>query len=156
MKQRNSFLPMCLFAGLCLVGVSCNKDDDEPESNKYNVTGNASGAQEIPAVVSSGTGTLTATYDADMNTLDYTITWTGLSGTVNNMHFHGPADPTISAGVQIGITGWPSTASGSVTGSASLDETQEADLLAGKWYYNIHTTFKGSGEIRGNMTATRQ
>jgi hypothetical protein len=37
-----------------------------------------------------------------------------------------------------------------------LDDTQEADLLAGKWYYNIHTTFKGAGEIRGNMTAMRQ
>jgi hypothetical protein len=56
--------------------------------------------------------------------------------------------------VQIGIDGWPATPSGSVSGTAILNEAQEADLLAGKWYYNIHTTFKGTGEIRGNITAT--
>jgi hypothetical protein len=110
----------------------------------------------VPKFTTAGTGTITAVYDADINKLDYTITWTGLSGTLTNMHFHGPADATISAGVQIGITGWPTTVSGSVTSFAMLDDTQEADLLAGKWYYNIHTTFKGAGEIRGNMTAMRQ
>ena len=156
--KRKFLVPMLLMGGLFLMVtiLSCNKDDDDPVSNKYNVTGNANGAQEVPAVTTSGTGTITAVYDADKNTLDYTITWTGLSGTVNNMHLHGPADPTISAGVQIGITGWAAAVAGTISGTATLDETQEADLLAGKWYYNIHSTFKGSGEIRGNMTAVRQ
>ena len=157
MIWTKTLLPAVLAGVLLFTAVSCdNDDDDEPLSNKYTVSGNASGAQEVPAVVTSGTGTIAATYDADANTLSYTITWTGLSGTVNNMHFHGPADPTISAGVQIGISGWPTTPAGTISGTATLDETQEADLLAGKWYYNIHTTFKGSGEIRGNLTATRQ
>lgn len=154
---KKSFSTLLLSGVLFLaITVSCNKDDDDPVSNKYNVTGNASGTQEVPQVTTAGTGTITAVYDADINKLDYTITWTGLSGTLTNMHFHGPADATVSAGVQIGITGWPTTVTGSVTSSAMLDDTQEADLLAGKWYYNIHTTFKGSGEIRGNMTAVRQ
>jgi hypothetical protein len=155
--MKKSFSVLLLSGVLFLsIAVSCNKDDDKPVSNKYTVTGNASGAQEVPKVTTAGTGTITAVYDADINKLDYTITWTGLSGTLTNMHFHGPADATISAGVQIGITGWPTTVSGSVTSFAMLDDTQEADLLAGKWYYNIHTTFKGAGEIRGNMTAMRQ
>jgi hypothetical protein len=155
--MKKSFSVLLLSGVLFLsIAVSCNKDDDKPVSNKYTVTGNASGAQEVPQVTTAGTGTITAVYDADINKLDYTITWTGLSGTLTNMHFHGPADATISAGVQIGITGWPTTVSGSVTSFAMLDDTQEADLLAGKWYYNIHTTFKGAGEIRGNMTAMRQ
>jgi hypothetical protein len=155
--MKKSFSVLLLSGVLFLsIAVSCNKDDDKPVSNKYTVTGNASGAQEVPQVTTAGTGTITAVYDADINKLDYTITWTGLSGTLTNMHFHGPADATISAGVQIGITGWPTTVSGSVTSFAMLDDIQEADLLAGKWYYNIHTTFKGAGEIRGNMTAMRQ
>ena len=158
MWNRKLFLPIILFAGifLTITVISCNKDDDDPVVNKYNVTGNASGAQEVPVVTSAGTGTITGVYDADLKKLDFTIAWTGLSGTLTNMHFHGPADPTISAGVQIGITGWPTTVAGTVSGSVTLDAAQEADLLAGKWYYNIHTTFKGSGEIRGNMTAVRQ
>jgi len=156
MIRTKTFLPTVLAGVLLFTAVSCDKDDDKPLSNKYNVTGNASGAQEVPAVASPGTGTIVATYDADVNTLGYTITWTGLNDIVNNMHFHGPADPTISAGVAIGITGWPAAKAGTVSGTATLTETQEAELLGGLWYYNIHTPFKGSGEIRGNMTAVRQ
>jgi hypothetical protein len=157
MTRRKTFILILFSSVLFLwVAVSCNKDDDDPVSNKYNITGSASGAQEVPAVTTPGTATITATYDADANTLPYTITWTGLSGTVNNMHFHGPADPTISAGVQIAITGWPTTPAGTVSGTATLTEEQEVDLLSGKWYYNIHTSFKSSGEIRGNLTAVHQ
>jgi hypothetical protein len=137
---------------LMLTISSCKKDDDD--ENKFKISGNANGAQEVPAVTTTGTGTITGAYDSEDNTLTYTITWTGLQGNVNNMHFHGPADATVSAGVQIGIDGWPATPSGTVSGTATLNEVQEVDLLAGKWYYNIHTTFKGTGEIRGNITAT--
>src|SRR5215203_2114964 len=127
MIRTKMFLPSILAGVLLFTAVSCdNDDDDEPLSNKYNITGNASGAQEVPAVVTPGTGTIVSTYDADANMLAYTISWTGLSGTVNNMHFHGPADPTISAGVQIGITGWPTTPAGTISGTATLDATQEA------------------------------
>ena len=157
MIRTKTFFPTVLAGVLLFTAVSCDKDDDDkPLSNKYNVTGDASGAQEVPAVASSGTATIAATYDADANTLGYTITWMGLNDNVNNMHFHGPADPTISAGVAIGITGWTATKAGTISGTATLTETQEAELLGGKWYYNIHTPFKSSGEIRGNLTATRQ
>jgi hypothetical protein len=159
MTKGKTFSRLFLVASLLLTlgAVSCNKNnDDKKEEDKFTITGNANGAQEVPAVTTSGTGTITATYDAEHNTLEYTITWTGLSGTVNNMHFHGPADPTISAGVQIAITGWPTTPAGTVSGTATLTEAQEADLLSGKWYYNIHTSFKSSGEIRGNLTAVHQ
>ena len=157
MIRKKTFLPTVLAGVLLFTAVSCDKDDDDkPLSNKYNVTGSASGAQEVPVVASNGTATIVSTYDADANTLAYTITWADLNDNVNNMHFHGPADPTISAGVAIAITGWTATKAGTISSSATLTETQEAELLGGKWYYNIHTPFKTSGEIRGNLTATRQ
>ena len=158
MRKRKSFLTMMFLAvTFSLIAlISCNKDDDQPAEDKFNISGNANGAQEVPAVTTTGTSTITGIYDAEHNVLDYTITWTGLAGTVNNMHFHGPADPTISAGVQIPITGWPTTPAGTISGSSTLSDAQEADLLSGKWYYNIHTTFKGSGEIRGNITAVHR
>jgi len=157
MIRTKTFLPTVLAGVLLFTAVSCDKDDDDkPLSNKYNVTGSASGAQEVPVVASNGTATLVSTYDADANTLAYTITWADLNDNVNNMHFHGPADPTISAGVAIAITGWTATKAGTISSTATLTETQETELLGGKWYYNIHTPFKTSGEIRGNLTATRQ
>jgi len=157
MIRKKTFLPTVLAGVLLFTAVSCDKDDDDkPLSNKYNVTGSASGSQEVPVVASNGTATIVSTYDADANTLAYTITWADLNDNVNNMHFHGPADPTISAGVAIAITGWTATKAGTISSTATLTETQEAELLGGKWYYNIHTPFKTSGEIRGNLTATRQ
>ena len=157
MIRTKTFLPTVLAGVLLFTAVSCDKDDDDkPLSNKYNVTGSASGSQEVPVVASNGTATIVSTYDADANTLAYTITWADLNDNVNNMHFHGPADPTISAGVAIAITGWTATKAGTISSTATLTETQEAELLGGKWYYNIHTPFKTSGEIRGNLTATRQ
>jgi hypothetical protein len=33
-----------------------------------------------------------------------------------------------------------------------LTEAQAADLLAGRWYVNIHTAANPGGEIRGQVT----
>jgi hypothetical protein len=133
----------------------CDKDDDEMlDENKdvVQLSGNASGSQEVPAVQTAATGTLSGSYNKSSNTLQYTISWNGLvGGNVVGMHFHGPADPGINASVVVPVSGFATTASGTVTNSATLTDAQEADLLAGKWYYNIHTdTYKG-GEIRGQV-----
>ena len=37
--------------------------------------------------------------------------------------------------------------------TVALDATQEADLLAGLYYVNIHSAKEKNGEIRGNLTA---
>ena len=37
-------------------------------------------------------------------------------------------------------------------GSATLTEAQATDLLAGKWYVNVHTEANKGGEIRGQVT----
>ena len=54
---------------------------------------------------------------------------------------------TQNAGVQVstGVAGPP------VIGNAVLSASQEADLLAGLWYLNLHTTFANGGEIRGQV-----
>ncbi len=132
---------------------ACDKDDDEEKVN-YAITATASPAQEVPPVTNStGSGAVTGTYNKNTNTLMYTATWTGLTGNATNMHFHGPANVGEPAGVAVGITGFTNTPAGSVTNTIQLSEAQEADMLAGKWYYNVHTAANGGGEIRGQVAA---
>ncbi len=103
-----------------------------------------------PANSGNGSGTITGDYDDVTNTLNYTLTWENLSGSISNAHFHlgGPGTP---GGVQLGIPGpWTSPYSRSETISDGL----EANLLAGDWYVNIHTSAFGGGEIRGQVLVT--
>ena len=37
-------------------------------------------------------------------------------------------------------------------GKATLTDAQAADLMAGRWYVNIHTAANKGGEIRGQVT----
>lgn len=110
------------------------------------------GVQEIPATGSPGSGVFNGTYDESTMELIFTVNFSGLSGTTTASHFHGPAVPDSNAGIQIPISDFPTgVTSGSITDTVTLDEAQEADLLAGLWYINIHTTAVGSGEIRGQL-----
>ena|SRR5687767_11365734 len=159
--KRNLLLFLMGFSIVVTGFIACSKDDDDDDDKPtdviYNLTGNANGGQEAPTRVStSATGTITGTYNATTNVLTYTISWTGLSSAPNNMHFHGPADPGIGTGVAVGITGYPAAAAGTISKTETLSDAHEADLLAFKWYYNIHTPANGAGEIRGQVLPMRQ
>jgi hypothetical protein len=77
------------------------------------------------------------------------ITYSGLSGTPTAAHFHGPAQSGANAGVAVPI---PNVATSPAQGSATLTDAQAADLLAGRYYINIHTAANPAGEIRGQVT----
>lgn len=139
-------LSMVLFAT-----TSCDDDDDDPIETQYTISGNATGAQEVPPVNTTATGTLTGSYNSATNTLTYTINWTGLSGAPTMMHFHGPAGVGEIASPIVHIIGYPLQTTGSVSGTAIIEETNEADLLNERWYYNLHTATNGSGEIRAQV-----
>ena len=66
------------------------------------------------------------------------------------MHFHGPASPGATNGVQLNIGDISGLTSPSI-GSAVISETFKDELLAGDWYINIHTDANGPGEIRGQV-----
>lgn len=101
---------------------------------------------------SPGIGLGTMTFDTTTKVLSWNIVWSGLFGTETAMHFHGPATPAQNAGVQVGtgIAGPP------VIGNAVLNATQEADLLSGLYYLNLHTTTDPGGEIRGQVLVVEQ
>lgn len=147
-----------LFATTVWIGCDKDHDDDcEPKDTTYKLSGDASGAKERPNPTETpATGTISGTYNKDDNMLHYTITWKDLTVAPSAMHFHGPATPDSAAGVQIGITGFPMTTTGMVSGMATLSDAQESQLLGGLWYYNIHTPTYPGGEIRGNITTTAE
>jgi hypothetical protein len=104
-------------------------------------------SSEVPPTQSSGTGTLTATYDTTSKKLSWKGSYSGLTGPATAAHFH-EGEPGKNGGVVVPIT--PNTSP--FEGSATLTDAQAADLMAGKWYVNVHTAANKGGEIRGQVT----
>jgi CHRD domain len=96
---------------------------------------------------SRATGAATITYDTGSKKLTWQGTYSGLSGATTAGHFHGPAETGKNAGVAVPIT----ATSSPFQGSADLTDAQAADLMAGRWYLNIHTDAHKGGEIRGQV-----
>jgi hypothetical protein len=106
------------------------------------------GKSEVPANTSTGTGTADIDYDAASKKMSWKVTYSGLSGPATAAHFHGPAEAGKNGGVAVAI---PNATSSPAEGSATLTDAQAADLLAGKYYVNVHTAANPGGEIRGQV-----
>lgn len=102
---------------------------------------------EVPPNPSQATGTGDATLDTAGRVLTWNIVYSGLSGPAIGAHFHGPGEAGKNAGI---VLHFRSTAS-PITGSQVVTETQAAEVLAGRWYINIHTERNPGGEIRGQL-----
>ncbi|MFQ5796265.1 MAG: CHRD domain-containing protein [Candidatus Bipolaricaulia bacterium] len=125
---------------------------------------------EVPAVdmgtpaTAVGVGVLVL--NADHTELAFAVTYSGLSGPVNIAHFHmgalgssggvvrticgAPPAPEAPAQCPMGTSG---TLAGVWTSSDSQPLTPELvdALMAGRIYFNFHTTLNGPGEVRGQV-----
>ena len=121
------------------------------------LTADIGGGQEVPPTDSLAFGTGVFEYDDESNVLTWTILFTASLFDTEEIasHIHGPAAPGENADILIDLgTGQLKE------GMADLDlvadcsgdpEACEADLLAGLWYVNIHSTEHENGEIRGQI-----
>jgi hypothetical protein len=110
-----------------------------------------SASEEVPPNPSKGTGNVEAGYDTSSKKLSWKGSYSGLTGPETAAHFHGPAAPGKNAGVVVTVEAGKSP----FEGSATLTESQAADLMKGEWYFNLHTAENKGGEIRGQMTKAK-
>ena len=133
--------------GIAILALATGSALAEPAMFKAPMTAQA----EVPPNASGGNGVIEATFDPATKKLEWKGTYSGLSGPVTMSHFHGPAETGANAGVVV-----PADAKQSpFSGNATLTDAQAADLMAGKWYFNIHTDKNKGGEIRGQLAATK-
>jgi hypothetical protein len=134
---------------------------------------------ETPAVIGGTGGELNIGpnggifYDTDTDLLTVNVGWgtgngfTDLSSNVTNQHIHGPTGNPFgnngvgnfrqTAGIPAGF-GLTRTSNSPVNGQISNNQilfnaTQEAQLMNGQFYINIHTTNNSGGEVRGFLVA---
>lgn len=131
-----------ILTGVMIFMISCNDDEDT------NVVFKAilNGASEVPANASTATGSATLTYNRDTKIFNIQVDFTGITPTMGHIH---KAAVGVSGGVVFPFTN-PVTSPVDYT-SPALDSTQVADLFAGLYYVNLHTTAYGAGEIRGQL-----
>jgi hypothetical protein len=131
---------------------------------------NLNGANEKPnPVTTAATGVFAAQIHPVNKTLSYSLSWTGLSGSITGAHIHGPSDANGVAGILVNFqalpagstngtitTGAAGAASGNVDLKLAVTATVSGDSLrklfdAGQLYVNVHTAANPGGEIRGQI-----
>lgn len=117
----------------------------------YFFQGTLQGSQEVPATPSAAFGVVLAHYDAYSNQFRLTADYQNLSAPVTASHIH-QAAAGVNGGVQFNLTN-TGLITGALSASVTLTDDQEAALLAGNFYANVHTSIYPGGEIRAQLNA---
>ena len=161
-----------------ILGASIGLPTASAHATEYIYAAGLSGAQENPAVVTSGTGFTTVTYNDLLHSLRVQVEFSGLTGLTSASHIHVIIPPALNGGVAtqtptfsgfpLGVTSgtydnqfdltqassWNApfiTANGGTT--AGAEAAFFAALQSGRAYLNVHTNFAPGGEIRGALAA---
>jgi hypothetical protein len=135
-----------------------------------------SGAEEVPANVSPGTGRAEVHYDPVAHTLLVSADFSGLLGNVTVAHIHCCAVPGFNAGVASTTPTFPGFPAGGTSGTylqgfdttmastynpafvtanggtiASAETALANGMAAGLSYFNLHTNVFPGGELRGQL-----
>jgi hypothetical protein len=108
--------------------------------------------QEVPPNSSKAFGVAFVTFNEATQEVCFSISYTEslLTSAETAAHFHASAPPGENAPVIIPLA-LGSPKNGCVTPDPPLTAQQIADLFAGLWYINVHTSVNPGGEIRGQL-----
>ena len=148
-NRRNATRLSLAALGLTAIAVMSGCSMMGQPSNLVAMTTQLRGGNEVPPNAGQGSGSVDAVFNKDTNLLRWKVNYAGLTGGATAGHFHGPAAVGANAGVALG---WTAPISSGMEGSATLTPAQAADLMAGRWYANVHTATYPGGEVRGQMT----
>ena len=168
---RTALIVSVAFAGLAVTSAA--------NATLIAFVANLSPLNETPAVLgSSGTGFVAVEYDDAAHTFRINATWSGLTGTSTVAHIHCCNVPTTTAAVAVTPGTLPGFPTGLTSGSytsplldltlastyttgfitnfaggsvANAESALISNILAGRAYFNIHSTFAPGGEIRGTL-----
>jgi len=146
-KFQRALVPFAIVLGLAGSGVA------RADATSFKVP--LTGAQCVPPVDTTGSGTAELTYDPATRVVTWNISYTGLSSPTTMAHFHGPAAEGKNAPPVIWLSTQGSPPANPMTGSATLTPEQAQQFSAGEWYINVHTQSHPAGEIRGQVIAPK-
>ena len=147
MKNLTSWLVLIVIAGVVSAAAPAGQALAAPVSLTVSLTG----AQQVPLVQTSGSGTAELTFDPATRAVTWSVTYSGLSSPVTMAHIHGPAGPGKNAGVLVWLTKRGAPGPSPITGKATLTPAQAREFMAGLTYINVHTQDHPAGEIRGQV-----
>jgi hypothetical protein len=108
------------------------------------------GSQVVPPVSTDGSGSCTVTLDDQTGAYTVSGNYTCLRGDATSVHFHGPAGIGQEAPVIVGFSNTGGV-SGTFSRSGTLTSQQVQDMLNGLIYVQLHSTFRLTGELRGQV-----
>lgn len=149
MTRRPAYRLFLASLALAALAVASGCSMLRPQANLVAFTTQLRAANEVPPNASQGSGSVDAVFNKETRLFRWKANFTGISGPATAAHFHGPAAIGANAGVALP---WTAPIRSPLEGSATLTPAQAADLLAGRWYANIHTAANPGGEVRGQMT----
>ncbi len=113
------------------------------------------GASEVPVNASAGTGYGRIVLNAAETQITASFYWSGLGSSAVAGHIHGPAPAGVNAAVLFPMSPITAATSGSAEDRTfTVTAAQVAQLRAGLFYFNIHSTNFPGGEIRGQILPT--
>jgi hypothetical protein len=148
--MKMSIIRNGVIVAACLIAAAAWTVTSKAASESFKVA--LTGAQQVPPVQTSGTGTAELTYDPATRVLTWDLTYSGLSGPATMAHFHGPAATGKNGPPVIWLSPKGSPVQSPVKGEATLTPEQAQQFSAGEWYINVHTQDHQAGEIRGQVT----
>jgi len=171
MANKLTTMMVAVVLGGAVVGgtlTSCD-DDDNNEVTGVGGTGGTSGtggtggsanvstfnmtltsSQEVPMNASTASGNVQVTLNRTTGAVTVTGSFSGLTSNATVAHIHGPAGLGETAPPLITLT-VPTSPSGTVTGTGTMDNVQMNDMLGGMTYVNVHSTMYPDGEIRAQV-----